>query len=279
MKLISFIIPVYGLNKGKNYVYFEKLLQMVSKASKILNGAFELIIVNDDKAGISKESIKDSCSKYGLLECLIYHENDVNNGQAYSRNVGASLASGVYLHFIDQDDYISDNFYESFMNRQEKVDFYISLPYFDKEGSKEKAYTVCLKSAYRNAKYISDVWYLLLSNLVYSPGQIIMSKQAFNSVNGFPDLKNRGADDFALFYKLVFSKKKYRVTLMDESKFCYRIHSQQNSKLSSTNISACEFLRTQNPQGIKQKIVFYQKTNKMVDWFGKLFYIIYFKRA
>ena len=219
------------------------------------------------------------CSRYKLENYLIYHENDINKGQAYSRNVGASLASGKYLHFIDQDDYISDDFYASYMQQQGNADFYIALPYFDKDGIIKQAYTEYLKNAYKNARYFSDLWYLLLSNIVYSPGQLIMSKSAYDSVGGFPVLEKKGADDFALFYKLVFSGKNYKVSFIPESSFYYRIHSQQNSKLSSTNDSACEFLSQVKPIGIKQNVVKIQKTRKWAGYLGKLFYITFFKRA
>ena len=280
MKSLSCIIPVYGLNKGRNYVYFEELLQMISiAAKKIMDGAFELIIVNDNRTRISKDNIKDVCAKYGLLDCLIYHENDINEGQAFSRNVGASLASGEYLHFIDQDDYISSEFYESIMKQQEKADIYISLPFFNKNGLIKTAYTLFLKNAYKRAKYISDIWYLLLSNVVYSPGQLIMSKSAYNSVGGFPVLESKGADDFALFYKLIFADIKYRVKFIPASQFYYRIHSQQNSKLSSTNNSACEFLNKITVAGLKQNVIYLQKTKKWAGWLSRIFYVLYFKRT
>lgn len=276
---ISCIIPIYGIGVGNNKFFFENLLHSVFKASCALKGQFELIIVNDDRDRITEESIKEVCSKYKLYDCLIYHENERNNGQAYSRNVGASLASGDYLHFIDQDDYITGDFYNFIRLQNRKADFYISLPYFDKDGTIKKAYTRYLRKVYKKAKYISDVWYLLLSNVVYSPGQLIISKRAFESVDGFPVLKNRGADDFALFFKLIFAEKKFTVAFLPESKFYYRIHSQQNSKLSSTNISACEFLNMQTIIGLKQKIVFLEKTKKWAGWLGKLFYVLFFRRA
>jgi len=276
---ISCVIPIYGLNTGANAEFFEKLLSSLKTAVRCLGESFELIIVNDDRERLSAESIKDICSKYGFQDSLIYHENETNRGQAYSRNVGASLASGEYLHFIDQDDYISEGFYKSFINQQGKADLYIALPFFDKDGIIKKAYTRCLKKAYKNAKYICDLWYLLLSNIVYSPGQVLMSKCAFNSTGGFPVLVNRGADDFALFYKLVFGVENYHVKFIPESKFFYRIHSQQNSKLSSTNTSACEFLSQLKPIGLKQTVVYKQKTRKWAGWLSKLFYIIFFKRS
>lgn len=276
---ISCIVPIYGIGVGENKVYFEKLLESVYMSSNALENQFELIIVNDDKNMITAESIKDVCAKYGLQDRLIYHENETNRGQAFSRNVGASLASGDYLHFIDQDDYISGDFYASYIQQQVKADFYIALPYFDKNGIIKKAYTVFLKKAYKNARYISDLWYLLLSNIVYSPGQMIMSKSAFDSTGGFPVLEKRGADDFALFYKLVFSGENYKVSFIPESRFYYRIHSQQNSKLSSTNDSAREFLSNLKPIGFKQKLVYIQKTKKLAGWLSKFFYITFFKRA
>ena len=58
MKLISFIIPLYGLSIGNNTVYFDVLLHSISIASIPLHGHYELIIINDDKERITEETVK-----------------------------------------------------------------------------------------------------------------------------------------------------------------------------------------------------------------------------
>ena len=278
MKL-SCIIPIYGLSSGENHRYFEDLLCAISIASAPLGDEFEMIVVNDDKDRISRQDIMALCKKHGIENKLVYKENVTNRGQAFSRNIGASIASGEYLHFIDQDDYISDNYYSEILKSGDETSIIISKPYFSKDDEIKRAYTGLLQAAYRHAYYLKDLWYLLISNVVYSPGQMLMPKKYFDSVGGFPVLSHRGADDFALFYNLVFGGDKIPVKFNSESIFYYRIHSQQNSKLSSTNLSACEFLSTHRPANLKQQIVYDSKMKRWVGVLCKIFYVLYYKRA
>lgn len=279
MKSVSCIIPLYGLTAGDNLRFFKELLVSVRQASQPFSGNYEVILVNDDRNRISEEDVLGWCHECRLSDRVKYIENEENGGQAYSRNIGAAHATYDYLHFVDQDDYISPDFYDPFLKAKEASDFYISTPCFDKDGDKRPAYTPLLKGAYGCAKEISQLWYLLFSNIVYSPGQLVMSKASYEQAGGFPVLNHRGADDFALFYKLVFSGRRYTVSYMAKSKFYYRIHAQQNSKLSSTGVSACEFLGSQNTVGFKQRAICIQKSRKWAGWLGKLFYVLFFKRA
>ena len=279
MKKVSCVIPVYGLCSGDNYLFFDELLKSLSKASRSLGNQYELIVINDDKNRVTKQSVIEICAKYGLKNVLVYKENEHNSGQAFSRNEGASLATGEYLHFIDQDDYISDDFYDLLLASSSNKDLLIATPYFSKDSIVMKAYTNLLTFTYGRAKTICELWYLLISNIVYSPGQALISKRSFDMGGGFPVLEKRGADDFAFFYKLVFGEISVSVAYSKKSSFYYRIHSQQNSKLSSTNDSACEFLENYYPSDIKQRIVHYSKTKKWTGPLCKLFYILYYKRA
>ena len=138
---ISCIIPIYGLNVGDNAKFFADLMHAISVASAPLGEKFELIIVNDDKERISKQLITELCTRYGMGKKLVYMENETNKGQAYSRNVGALVSSGEYLHFIDQDDYISDDFYSEMLKSGNNAEIIISKPFFAKDDETRKAYT------------------------------------------------------------------------------------------------------------------------------------------
>lgn len=279
MESISCIIPVYGLTVGDNMSYFKELLLSLSVAIKQFEGNVEIVIVNDDVERISKQDVEEVCQLTGVIEIVKYLENQGNKGQAFSRNVGASNSSGHYLHFIDQDDYVSENFYSSLFPSSKIADVCLSVPFFCKDGVVKKAYTKRLLSAYHKATYIDNLWFLLFSNVVYSPGQVVMTRRCFEESGGFPILKNRGADDFALFYNMIFNKTRFSVSFCRERKFYYRIHSQQNSVLSSTSLSVREFLSSQKQKGFKQKLIFMQKTQSRLSILGILFYITYFKRA
>ena len=105
-EMISVIIPCYNVSK-----YISKCIE------SILNQSYkklEIIMVDDC-------STDDTCKvleKYSLIDSRIkVLKNDNNMGAAYSRNRGFSESHGNFISFIDSDDYIDDNFYESMINK------------------------------------------------------------------------------------------------------------------------------------------------------------------
>lgn len=278
MKSISCIIPVYGLEDKQSLSYFEDLLSSVKESAKSLKECFELIIVNDDKLRISEETIKNCCLRQGVVDKLIYLENDGNKGQAYSRNKGARNAHNEFLHFIDQDDKISSNFYDEFLSTNKRAQVYIATPRFLTGKKSSLALTKLSIFYYKFCSSLKSLWLLLSSNLVYSPGQVIIARSIFNKVNGFPVLNNRGADDFAFFYELTF-KHNAKYTFLEKSIFYYRIHQFQNSRLSGTNLSVSEYLDSKHPFSIREKIVKQLKIDSKLSLLDKLLYMLFFKRA
>lgn len=65
----------------------------------------ELIIIDDGSEAIAKEQITRYISKISAFDINIkYVYNDINAGLATSRNLGANLAQGDYLAYLDDDD-------------------------------------------------------------------------------------------------------------------------------------------------------------------------------
>ena len=108
-KKISVIVPVYKVEK-----YIEKCLDsLVNQTYKNL----EIVVVNDCSPDNSEEIIKKFQKKY---KNIVYVKNDKNSGLSFSRNNGIKHSTGEYLGFVDSDDYVSLDFYESLMNSIEK---------------------------------------------------------------------------------------------------------------------------------------------------------------
>jgi glycosyltransferase family protein len=99
-KKISVIIPVY--NKEK---YVTKTIESV------LNQTYknlEIIIINDASTDNSKaicESFKD--------ERIVMINNPKNLGAGATRNLGLSKVTGDFISFVDADDYICEDYYET----------------------------------------------------------------------------------------------------------------------------------------------------------------------
>lgn len=100
---ISTIIPVYNTEK-----YIKRCLDsIINQTIGIKN--IEIIIVDDGSTDKSVEVIEKYTKKYENIK--YYYEE--NGGQAQARNKGLSLATGEYISFVDSDDWIESDMYES----------------------------------------------------------------------------------------------------------------------------------------------------------------------
>lgn len=104
----SIIIPVYnGIHHR-----LDSCLSHIWKQYRN-NYPFEVICVDDCSTDGTKEWIEEQQVNYPNLKLLV---NKYNLRQGGARNEGVKNASGKYIIFIDQDDYIDDNAIESLYN-------------------------------------------------------------------------------------------------------------------------------------------------------------------
>ena len=94
--LLSIIIPAYNVEK-----YLKQCLDSVIKQD---NGKIEIILVNDG----STDSTWQICCDYAEHYPLIHAYTKDNGGPSSARNFGIKKANGVYLNFLDSDDYIAE---------------------------------------------------------------------------------------------------------------------------------------------------------------------------
>lgn len=99
--IISIIIPVYNVEK-----YLKKCIQ------SILNQTYkniQLILVDDgstDNSGKICDELKNKDNRIGVI-----HKE--NGGLSEARNVGIENATGKYIAFVDSDDYVLKDMYET----------------------------------------------------------------------------------------------------------------------------------------------------------------------
>lgn len=109
---VSVIIPVYNSEK-----YIEKCLDSVLNQTY---KNFEIIVINDGSKDNSKEILEKYAKNYPNI---IRHIEQENKGVAKTRNYGIQIAEGKYIAFIDNDDYIDNNYLETFVNAAKKGDY------------------------------------------------------------------------------------------------------------------------------------------------------------
>ena len=108
-KLLSIIVPAYNGEK-----YLEKCItSIIDQSYKNL----EIILIDDKSPDLSGEI----CEKFAMKDdrIKVFH-NKENMGICGTRNKGISIASGDYVTFVDDDDYIEKTMYQKMMQKFEE---------------------------------------------------------------------------------------------------------------------------------------------------------------
>lgn len=102
IKKISFIVPTYN---GSQYINrcVDSILQQVSFDINSL----EILLIDDESKDNTPELAQAYSDKYPNIVRCFSHKN---KGIAGTRNRGIDLVTGEYFAFIDQDDYIDEDF-------------------------------------------------------------------------------------------------------------------------------------------------------------------------
>lgn len=111
MVKVSAIIPVYNVEE-----YLPKCLDsLINQTLKDI----EIIVVNDGSPDNSEKIIKE----YSKKDKRIIYIKKENGGQGSARNLGLKKARGEYISFIDSDDWIDADMFESMYNKAKENDF------------------------------------------------------------------------------------------------------------------------------------------------------------
>ena len=115
IKKISFIVPTYN---GAQYIQrcVNSLLHQVNFDSNSL----EILLIDDESKDNTPELSREYSDKYPNIVRCYSHKN---KGIAGTRNKGISLVTGEYFAFIDQDDYIDEDFCSVLYSEAKKGDY------------------------------------------------------------------------------------------------------------------------------------------------------------
>lgn len=112
MKKVTIIIPVYNAEKTIN----KCLSSIINQTYKNL----EILVINDGSKDNSLNVIKN------IDDDRIKVIDKKNEGVAITRNLGIKIASGDYIMFIDNDDYIDENYVQTHVENMDDYDVVIS---------------------------------------------------------------------------------------------------------------------------------------------------------
>lgn len=120
---VSIILPIYGVEK-----YLSRCMESVLNQTM---KDIEIIMVDDG----SPDSCPQLCDKYALMDNRVKVIHKGNGGLGYARNSGLEIASGEYVAFLDSDDFVDLNAYETLYNAAVSVgadavfaDSYVECP-------------------------------------------------------------------------------------------------------------------------------------------------------
>lgn len=107
-KRISIIVPIYNVE-----AYLERCVK------SILNQTYrniEVILVDDG----SLDSCPQMCDEFAKKDCRVKVIHKLNGGLSDARNAGVRIATGDYVGFVDSDDWIDEDMYETLLRLAEE---------------------------------------------------------------------------------------------------------------------------------------------------------------
>jgi glycosyltransferase involved in cell wall biosynthesis len=109
---LSVIVPVY--NGGER---IEKCLKSILEQTYL---HLEIIVIDDGSKDDSFLVSKKVLEKYNKNNFTVKLETQENKGAACTRNKGIMMASGEWVTFVDQDDYITPDYCEQYMRETDE---------------------------------------------------------------------------------------------------------------------------------------------------------------
>ena len=102
--LISVIVPVYKVEQ-----YLDECVQSIRKQTYT---NLEIILVDDG----SPDRCPEMCDEYARQDSRIKVIHKPNGGLSSARNAGLDIATGEYVGFVDSDDIVKPNMYETLLS-------------------------------------------------------------------------------------------------------------------------------------------------------------------
>ncbi len=224
--LISVIVPVY-----KTEPYLAKCLDSIVNQTY---ANLEIILIDDG----SPDRCGNICDQYAARDTRIKVIHQQNEGLSAARNAGLKTSSGQYIGFVDSDDWIDADMFETLYGGILQYEAQIATcGYFYTERHKETEIKEQVSAVYNR----DDALHLLLmdqtvTNHVWNK---LFKKELFEGVL-FP--YGRTFEDIATTYKLfekaskiaVLNSGKYHQIQRDDSISCSRnIHKEVDICLST----------------------------------------------
>ena len=143
---ISIIVPVYNSEK-----FLPKCIDSILRQTY---SNIELILLDDGSTDDSGEI----CDEYSQKNCLVHTIHKENGGSTSARKAGVEMATGRYIGFVDSDDWIEEEMYETLVRTMvnEKVDIVTTGCVEENSGSKTVYFDTIPVGTY-NVEFMGDL--------------------------------------------------------------------------------------------------------------------------
>lgn len=150
---VSIVVPIYNVERYLSRCIDSLLLQSLKD--------IEIIAVNDG----STDTCSEILNQYARKDNRIVIIEKENGGVSSARNIGISMARGEYIGFVDPDDWVDREMYESLYETAINDEGDIVMCTYTREfgtHSKEKKFDLPKKICYRN----EEVQFKVLRRLI-----------------------------------------------------------------------------------------------------------------
>ena len=231
-ELISIIVPIYNVEN-----YLRMCLDSIEHQTY---SNIEVLLINDG----SPDSSGEICQEYVARDSRFRYFEKENGGLSDARNYGIERSNGVYLTFVDSDDWLSLTYVEDLYQAAIRNDADTVVSHYTLYNENDKNYYVHIWDDYFEKTYTSEEIIAALPSLelnglifVTSWGNLF-KKKLFNNIR-FP--KGKEIEDSRTNYKLFFTSE--RVTYIHKEIYYHRegiesITSNINEKLL-TDVLEC----------------------------------------
>jgi glycosyltransferase involved in cell wall biosynthesis len=203
--LISIIVPVYNVES-----YLERCV------NSLLNQTYtniEIILIDDG----STDNSPLLCDQFKSIDERVVVHHKKNEGLSSARNKGIEMATGMYIGFVDSDDFVAEDMFEKLLDASMMNSAEISLcaryHYYD-NGNTSSADTLPSAAIWSNEQAISN---LLVWNKIDSSACNKLFKTSLFESKRFPIGKR--CEDVFIIPELICASSK--VVHIGEPKYYY----------------------------------------------------------
>lgn len=216
-ELISIVVPIYNVEK-----YLRMCLDSIEQQTY---SNIEVLLINDG----SPDSSGEICQEYVARDSRFHYFEKENGGLSDARNYGIERSNGMYLTFVDSDDWLSLTYVEDLYQAAIRNDADTVVSHFTIYNESDRNYYVHIWDDYYEKTYTGEELVLELPSLesegyVFTTSWgILFSRSLFANIK-FP--KGKFIEDSRTNYKL-FAKSS-RSTYINKSLYMYRVGREES---------------------------------------------------